>query len=78
MIILMLLMLVCCVYGNLLVCYVVGKVVIQCGLLVYCFEQVDNGEELYNLWLLKESEFWVFEGKGFFVYKMLIQVEGEK
>lgn len=73
---LILLMLVCCVYGNLLVCYVVGKVVIQCGLLVYCLEQVDNGELLYNLWLFIDVLFMIFEGKGLFSYKILIQVLG--
>ncbi len=43
-----------------------GKVAIQRGPLVYCLEQADNGEELHNLWLPKESEFRVFEGKGIF------------
>lgn len=66
------------VYGNPLVRHVAGKVAIQRGPLVYCLEQADNGEELHNLWLLKESEFQVFEGKGLFAHKMLIQAEGMK
>lgn len=66
------------VYGNSLARHVAGKVAIQRGPLVYCLEQADNGEELHNLWLPKESEFRVFEGKGLFAHKMLIQAEGEK
>lgn len=66
------------VYGNPLVRHVAGKVAIQRGPLVYCLEQADNGEELHNLWLAKESEFRVFEGKGLFSHKMLIQAEGVK
>ncbi|ECW0841628.1 glycoside hydrolase family 127 protein [Salmonella enterica subsp. enterica] len=66
------------VYGNPLARHVAGKVAIQRGPLVYCLEQADNGEELHNLWLPKESEFRVFEGKGLFAHKMLIQAEGEK
>ncbi|ELX5828623.1 glycoside hydrolase family 127 protein, partial [Salmonella enterica] len=66
------------VYGNPLARHVAGKVAIQLGPLVYCLEQADNGEELHNLWLPKESEFRVFEGKGIFAHKMLIQAEGEK
>ena len=66
------------VYGNPLVRHVAGKVAIQRGPLVYCLEQADNGEELHNLWLPKESEFRVFEGKGLFSHKMLIQAEGVK
>lgn len=66
------------VYGNPLARHVAGKVAIQRGPLVYCLEQADNGEELHNLWLPKESEFRVFEGKGIFAHKMLIQAEGEK
>ncbi len=64
--------------GNPLARHVAGKVAIQRGPLVYCLEQADNGEELHNLWLPKESEFRVFEGKGLFAHKMLIQAEGEK
>lgn len=66
------------VYGNPLVRHVAGKVAIQRGPLVYCLEQADNGEELHNLWLPKESDFQVFEGKGLFAHKMLIQAEGVK
>ena len=55
-----------------------GKAAVVKGPLVYCLEQADNGEELHNLWLPKESEFRVFEGKGLFSHKMLIQAEGVK
>ncbi|WP_436857309.1 glycoside hydrolase family 127 protein [Citrobacter tructae] len=66
------------VYGNPLVRHVAGKVAIQRGPLIYCLEQADNGEELHNLWLPEVSKFAVFEGKGLFAHKMLIQAEGLK
>lgn len=66
------------VYGNPLVRHVAGKVALQRGPLVYCLEQADNGEELHNLWLPKESDFQVFEGKGLFAHKILIQAKGVK
>lgn len=66
------------VYGNPLVRHVAGKVALQRGPLVYCLEQADNGEELHNLWLPKESVLRVFEGKGLFAHMMLIQAEGLK
>ncbi|CAM6479077.1 glycoside hydrolase family 127 protein [Citrobacter sedlakii] len=66
------------VYGNPRVRHVAGKVALQRGPLVYCLEQADNGEELHNLWLPKESDLRIFEGKGLFAHKMLIQAEGLK
>lgn len=66
------------VYGNPRVRHVAGKVALQRGPLVYCLEQADNGEELHNLWLPKESALRIFEGKGLFAHKMLIQAEGLK
>lgn len=66
------------VYGNPLVRSVAGKVAVQRGPLVYCLEEADNGEALHNVWLPKESEFRLVEGKGIFAHKVLIQAEGEK
>lgn len=66
------------VYGNPLLRHVAGKVAVQRGPLVYCLEQADNGEELHNLWLSPDAQFNVFEGKGIFAHKMLIQVQGVK
>ena len=66
------------VYGNPLLRHVAGKVAVQRGPLVYCLEQADNGEELHNLWLSPEADFTVFEGKGMFARKMLIQAQGVK
>ena len=66
------------VYGNPLLRHVAGKVAIQRGPLVYCLEQADNGEELHNLWLSPQAAFTVFEGKGIFAHKMLIQAQGYK
>ncbi len=66
------------VYGNPLVRQQAGKVAIQRGPLVYCLEEADNGAELHNLWLPKDSDFSVFEGKGIFAHKMLIQTQGIK
>lgn len=64
------------VYGNPQVRHLAGKVAIQRGPLVYCLEQADNGDALHNLWLPRENAFRVFEGKGIFAHKMLIQAEG--
>jgi DUF1680 family protein len=64
------------VYGNPQVRQQAGKVAIQRGPLVYCLEQADNGEGLHNLTLPAERAFRVFEGKGIFAHKMLIQTEG--
>ncbi|MBR7453881.1 glycoside hydrolase family 127 protein, partial [Klebsiella pneumoniae] len=46
------------------------------GPLVYCLEEADNGANLHNLSLPQDSAFRVFEGKGIFAHKMLIQAEG--
>ena len=64
------------VYGNPLLRHVAGKVAVQRGPLVYCLEEADNGAELHNLWLPKESEFSLIEGKGIFAHKVLIQADG--
>lgn len=64
------------VYGNSLLRHVAGKVAVQRGPLVYCLEEADNGAELHNLWLPKESEFSLIEGKGIFAHKVLIQADG--
>ena len=64
------------VYGNPRVRQQAGKVALQRGPLVYCLEEADNGAELHNLSLPAESTFSVFEGKGLFSHKMLIQAEG--
>lgn len=61
------------VYGNPLVRHVAGKVAIQRGPLVYCLEQVDNGESLHNLWLPADAPFTTFEGNGLFRHKILIR-----
>jgi len=52
------------------------EVALQRGPLVYCLEEADNGANLHNLALPANSEFRVFEGKGIFAHKMLIQAEG--
>lgn len=44
------------VYANPKVSKDVGKVAIQCGPLVYCLEEVDNGKGLQRIYLPKESE----------------------
>ncbi|WP_253380953.1 glycoside hydrolase family 127 protein [unidentified bacterial endosymbiont] len=64
------------VYGHPQVRQQAGKVALQRGPLVYCLEEADNGANLHNLSLPKESVFSVFEGKGIFAHKMLIQAEG--
>ena len=64
------------VYGNPLVRHQAGQVALQRGPLVYCLEEADNGANLHNLALPADSEFRVFEGKGIFAHKMLIQAEG--
>lgn len=64
------------VYGNPLVRQQAGKVALQRGPLVYCPEEADNGANLHNLSLPEQSEFRVFEGKGIFAHKILIQAEG--
>ena len=64
------------VYGNPLLRHVAGKVALQRGPLVYCLEEADNGAELHNLWLPKESTFSLIEGKGIFAHKVLIQADG--
>lgn len=64
------------VYGNPLLRHVAGKVAVQRGPLVYCLEEADNGAELHNLWLPKESAFSLIEGKGIFAHKVLIQADG--
>lgn len=64
------------VYGHPQVRQQAGKVALQRGPLVYCLEEADNGANLHNLALPADSEFRVFEGKGIFAHKMLIQVEG--
>ncbi|MNB86195.1 Non-reducing end beta-L-arabinofuranosidase [compost metagenome] len=65
-------------YGNPLVRQQAGKVAIQRGPLVYCLEEADNGTGLHNLTLPADSDFKVFEGKGIFAHKMLIQAEGNR
>ena len=64
------------VYGNPQVRQQTGKVALQRGPLVYCLEEADNGANLHNLSLPAGSEFRVFEGRGIFAHKMLIQTEG--
>ena len=64
------------VYGNPLLRHVAGKVAVQRGPLVYCLEEADNGAQLHNLWLPKESAFSVIHGKGIFAHKLLIQADG--
>ncbi|WMY74592.1 glycoside hydrolase family 127 protein [Buttiauxella selenatireducens] len=64
------------VYGHPLLRHVAGKVAVQRGPLVYCLEEADNGAELHNLWLPKESTFSLIEGKGIFAHKVLIQADG--
>ena len=64
------------VYGNPQVRQQAGKVALQRGPLIYCLEEADNGANLHNLSLPKDSAFRVFEGKGIFAHKMLIQAEG--
>ena len=64
------------VYGHPQVRQQAGKVALQRGPLVYCLEEADNGANLHNLALPANSEFRVFEGKGIFAHKMLIQAEG--
>ena len=64
------------VYGNPQVRQQAGKVALQRGPLVYCLEEADNGADLHNLSLPADGEFRVFEGKGIFAHKMLIQTEG--
>lgn len=64
------------VYGNPQVRQQAGKVALQRGPLVYCLEEADNGANLHNLTLPRDSEFRVYEGKGIFAHKMLIQTEG--
>ncbi len=66
------------VYGNPLLRHVAGKVAVQRGPLVYCLEEADNGAELHNLYLPKESTFSLIEGKGIFAHKVLIQADGER
>ena len=64
------------IYGNPLVRHLAGKVAVQRGPLVYCLEQADNGEELHNLRLPKESVFTAFAGEGIFAHNVLLQAEG--
>lgn len=64
------------VYGNPQVRQQARKVALQRGPLVYCLEEADNGANLHNLSLSQDSAFRVFEGKGIFAHKMLIQAEG--
>ena len=64
------------VYGNPLLRHVAGKVALQRGPLVYCLEEADNGAELHNLKLPKDSAFSLIQGKGIFAHKFLIQAEG--
>ncbi|KFC76996.1 glycoside hydrolase family 127 protein [Buttiauxella agrestis] len=66
------------VYGNPLLRHIAGKVAVQRGPLVYCLEEADNGAELHNLYLPKESTFSLIEGKGLFAHKVLIQADGER
>jgi len=63
-------------YGNPQVRQQAGKVALQRGPLVYCLEEADNGAGLHNLSLPADSTFRVFEGKGLFSHKMLIQADG--
>lgn len=44
------------VYANPKVSKDVGKVALQCGPLVYCLEEVDNGKGLQRIYLPKDSE----------------------
>ena len=64
------------VYGNPLLRHIAGKVAVQRGPLVYCLEEADNGAELHNLKLPKESAFTLLQGKGIFAHKILIQTNG--
>ena len=64
------------VYANPLVRHAAGKVAIQRGPLVYCLEEADNGSELHNLSLPKESAFREIQGVGVLKGKMLLQAEG--
>lgn len=64
------------VYGNPLLRHVAGKVAVQRGPLVYCLEEADNGAQLHNLRLAKESGFTLIQGKGIFAHHILIQAEG--
>ncbi|MDN8599358.1 glycoside hydrolase family 127 protein [Citrobacter sp. S2-9] len=64
------------VYANPLVRQAAGKVAIQRGPLVYCLEEADNGTELHNLSLPKESELREIQGIGVLTGKILLQAEG--
>lgn len=64
------------VYANPLVRHNAGKVAIQRGPLVYCLEEVDNGSELHNLSLPKESELREIQGTGVLKGKVVLQAEG--
>ena len=64
------------VYANPLVRHAAGKVAIQRGPLIYCLEEADNGSELHNLSLPKESAFREIQGVGVLKGKTLLQAEG--
>jgi len=64
------------VYGNPLVRHLAGKVALQRGPLVYCLEEADNGRELHNLVLDKQSKFVEVAGNGVMANKILIQAQG--
>lgn len=66
------------VYGNPQLRHVAGKVAVQRGPLVYCLEEADNGAQLHNLWLPKDSAFSLIQGKGIFAHKILIQADGQR
>ncbi len=64
------------VYGNPLVRHLAGKVALQRGPVVYCLEEVDNGSELHNLTLDKNSTFVEVAGSGVMANKILIRTQG--
>lgn len=66
------------VYGNPLVRHISGKVALQRGPIVYCLEEADNGSELHNLYIDRDSEFVEIEGSGIMENKILIQVQGQR
>lgn len=64
------------VYANPKVRHAAGKVAIQRGPLVYCLEEADNGPELHNLSLPRESAFHQTAGTGVLQGKVLIEAQG--
>ncbi|WP_312410413.1 glycoside hydrolase family 127 protein [Pseudescherichia sp.] len=64
------------VYANPRVRHTAGKVAIQRGPLVYCLEEADNGAELHNLSLPRDSEFREVAGAGVLAGKVLLEASG--